>query len=81
MAIRSKAEDKYADIVTTWVKDNTSHLLMGEAQTVLDEYSMNQRQFTAWAWDLFRVSREPARDMYNKIKESHSQGLSLLSRS
>ena len=76
MAIRSKAEDKYADIVTTWVKDNTSQLLMGEAQSVLNEYPMNQRQFTEWAWDLFRVSREPARDMYNKIKESHSEGLS-----
>ena len=76
MAIRSKPEKRYADIVTTWVKGNTSQLLMGEAQNVLDECPMNQRQFAAWAWDLFRITRGPARDMYNKIKESHSKCLS-----
>ena len=76
MAIRSKAEDRYADIVTTWVQDNTSKLLMDEVQDVLKECPMNQRQFTEWAWDLFRIKRDPARYMYNKTKESHSEGLS-----
>ena len=69
MTIKSKPEEEYAGIVTTWVKGNTSQLLMEEAQNVLDECPMNQRQFTAWAWDLFRITRGPARDMYNKIKE------------
>ena len=72
MAIRSKVEDGYADIVTTWVKGNTPELLMGEAQTAMKECPMNQGQFTAWAWDLFRITREPARDMYKKIKEISS---------
>jgi len=71
MAIRSEAEDMYADTVTTWVKANTPGLLMDEAQTAMKECPMNQKQFTAWAWDLFRITREPARDMYNKIKEMY----------
>jgi len=69
MAIRSKVENGYANTVTNWIKNNTPELLMEEAQNALDDSPMNQRQFTVWAWDLFRISREPARFMYNKIKE------------
>jgi hypothetical protein len=79
MAIRTKSEDRYAAIVTAWVKDNTSKLLMGEAQTALDDCPMNQTQFTAWAWDLYRLKRDPARDMYNELKaakEARRKGLS-----
>ena len=69
MAIRSKVENGYANTVTNWIKNNTPELLMEEAQNALEDSPMNQRQFTVWAWDLFRISRETARFMYNKIKE------------
>ena len=71
MAIRSEVEEGYSNTVNDWVKNNTPELGLVEARNVLEDCPMNQKQFTAWAGDLFRIPRESARDMYNKIKEMY----------
>lgn len=66
--MKSDSEVKYTNIVTAFVEKNNTKLLLEDAQKALEECPMNQEQFTAWAWDLFRVKRDAAREIYRQIK-------------
>ena len=69
--MKSDSEVKYTNIVTAFVEKNNTKLLLEDAQKALEECPMNQEQFTAWAWDLFRVKRDAARKIYQKTKSDN----------
>ena len=70
--MKSESEIKYTEIVTNFIKDNKTKLKLRDARKVLEETQMSQQEFVTWAWDLFRVARDPAREMYRKAKENEN---------
>ena len=67
--MKTKAEERYADIVTAWVRESKAKLLLDDARNSVEDNQYTQDQFVRWAWDLYRVRRDVARRMYNKVKD------------
>ena len=66
--MKSESEIRYTNIVTAFVEKNKTKLKLEDARIAMEECPMNQDQFSAWAWDLFRVKRDAAREIYRQVK-------------
>ena len=67
--MKSDVEKMYNGMVVSFIKKHKTTLRQKDARKVLEEslYPMYQEDFVLWAWDLFRVTREPAIEMYLKV--------------